>query len=311
MLRPRHRMQPGGPGVRQAGCPVLRRTQASASRWRSCPLRAASRGDLPRLQGLPVRGLRSCRSRRRSRPTDGIEFHNQLFLPKDLKPGERRPAIVFVHGGPMRQMLLGYHYMDFYHMAYAVNQWLASQGYVVMSVNYRSGIGYGRVVPQRAQRRRGAATPSTRTCSPRASICRRGPTWTRSASASGGFPTAACSPRRRWRATPTSSPPAWTWPASTSGATRSTRATSSYQVVGDLGDRQVEVAGAAHGTATTIATWPSRRRPAWCSCCARHNVYHELIVFPDDMHESLLYGRWMTAFHATDDFLKRSRKNGG
>jgi dipeptidyl aminopeptidase/acylaminoacyl peptidase len=75
---------------------------------------------------------------------DGIEFHNQIFLPKDMKPGERRPAIVFVHGGPPRQMLLGYHYMDFYHTAYSVNEWLASQGYVVMSVNYRSGIGYGK-----------------------------------------------------------------------------------------------------------------------------------------------------------------------
>src|SRR5207237_10374123 len=75
---------------------------------------------------------------------DGLEFHNQLFLPKDLKPGERRPAIIFVHGGPIRQMLPGYHYMDFYHLAYAVNEWLAAQGYVVMSVNYRSGIGYGK-----------------------------------------------------------------------------------------------------------------------------------------------------------------------
>ena len=31
---------------------------------------------------------------------DGLEIKNQLFLPKDIKPGERRPAIVFVHGGP-------------------------------------------------------------------------------------------------------------------------------------------------------------------------------------------------------------------
>jgi len=75
---------------------------------------------------------------------DGMEIHNQIFLPKDLRPGERRPAIVFVHGGPVRQMLLGYHYMHFYHIAYAVNQWLASQGYIVMSINYRSGIGYGK-----------------------------------------------------------------------------------------------------------------------------------------------------------------------
>ena len=75
---------------------------------------------------------------------DGLDISNTLFLPKDLKPGERRPAIVFVHGGPMRQMLPGYHYMQFYHWAYAVNQWLASQGYVVLSINYRSGVGYGR-----------------------------------------------------------------------------------------------------------------------------------------------------------------------
>jgi dipeptidyl-peptidase 4 len=79
-----------------------------------------------------------------TKAADGLDIHNQLFVPKDLQPGEKRPAIIFVHGGPVRQMLLGYHYMHFYHIAYAVNQWLASQGYVVMSVNYRSGIGYGK-----------------------------------------------------------------------------------------------------------------------------------------------------------------------
>jgi dipeptidyl-peptidase 4 len=75
---------------------------------------------------------------------DGLQFHNQLFLPKDLRAGEKRPAIVFVHGGPVRQMLLGYHYMEVYHLFYGVNQWLASQGYVVLSVNYRGGVGYGK-----------------------------------------------------------------------------------------------------------------------------------------------------------------------
>lgn len=80
----------------------------------------------------------------RFRAPDGLEVPNQLFLPADLKPGERRPALIFVHGGPVRQMLPGYHYMQFYHWAYAYNQWLASQGYVVLSVNFRSGVGYGR-----------------------------------------------------------------------------------------------------------------------------------------------------------------------
>ena len=78
-----------------------------------------------------------------TKAADGLEIHNQLFLPKDIRPGERRAAIVFVHGGPVRQMLLGYHYMHFYHWAYGINQWLASQGVVVLSVNFRSGIGYG------------------------------------------------------------------------------------------------------------------------------------------------------------------------
>lgn len=80
----------------------------------------------------------------KTRAADGLEISNTLFLPRDLKPGEKRPAIVFVHGGPRRQMLPGYHYMQFYHWAYAANQWLADQGYVVLSVNYRRGIGYGK-----------------------------------------------------------------------------------------------------------------------------------------------------------------------
>ncbi len=74
---------------------------------------------------------------------DGLMIHGQLFLPPDMKPGEKRPAIAFFHGGSRRQMLLGFHYMFYYHGTYAMNQWLASQGYVVLSVNYRSGIGYG------------------------------------------------------------------------------------------------------------------------------------------------------------------------
>ena len=40
-------------------------------------------------------------------------------------------------------MLLGFHHRGYYHNAYALNQYLASQGYIVMSINYRSGIGYG------------------------------------------------------------------------------------------------------------------------------------------------------------------------
>ena len=40
-------------------------------------------------------------------------------------------------------MLLGWHYMEYYSNAYAVNQYLAAHGFVVLAVNYRLGIGYG------------------------------------------------------------------------------------------------------------------------------------------------------------------------
>lgn len=74
---------------------------------------------------------------------DGMEIPGQLFLPRGLKPGERRPAVIFLHGGSRRQMLLGWNPMYYYHNAYAFNQYLAARGVIVLSVNYRSGTGYG------------------------------------------------------------------------------------------------------------------------------------------------------------------------
>ena len=75
---------------------------------------------------------------------DGIHLHGQLFTPATPAPAHaRRAAILFFHGGPNRQMLLGFPAMDYYSNAYAMNQYLASQGFIVLSVNYRCGIGYG------------------------------------------------------------------------------------------------------------------------------------------------------------------------
>ncbi len=73
---------------------------------------------------------------------DGLEIHGQLFVPRGHV--EHAPALVYIHGGSMRQMMLGFHYMDYYHYAYAENQYLVSLGFVVFSVNYRTGIMYGR-----------------------------------------------------------------------------------------------------------------------------------------------------------------------
>ena len=75
--------------------------------------------------------------------SDGMDIHGQLFLPPNVSSSHEHPAVLFFHGGSRRQMFLGFHHRGYYHNAYALNQYLASQGYVVLSVNYRSGIGYG------------------------------------------------------------------------------------------------------------------------------------------------------------------------
>lgn len=77
---------------------------------------------------------------------DGLAVRGQLFLPPasaPAPPGGKRPAVIFTHGGSHRHMLLGFHHLGYYHRAYAFNQYLASRGFVVLSINYRSGIGYG------------------------------------------------------------------------------------------------------------------------------------------------------------------------
>ena len=74
---------------------------------------------------------------------DGWTIHGQLFVPRNLRRRQQAPAVIFMHGGSRRQMLLGWHNRGYYHTAYGFNQYLAANGYVVLSVNYRSGIGYG------------------------------------------------------------------------------------------------------------------------------------------------------------------------
>lgn len=73
-------------------------------------------------------------------PSGSLTINGQLFV----KPGASKgPALIFTHGGPRRQMYNGYHYCEDYAMYYATNQYFASLGYTVLSINYRLGIGYG------------------------------------------------------------------------------------------------------------------------------------------------------------------------
>ncbi len=75
------------------------------------------------------------------RAKDGGMVRGQLFEARGR--AGKHPAVLYMHGGPPRQMLLGWHYMGYYSNDYALNQYLAAQGFAVLAVNYRLGIGYG------------------------------------------------------------------------------------------------------------------------------------------------------------------------
>lgn len=73
---------------------------------------------------------------------DGTVVRGQIYTRPGPEKG--RPAVVFLHGGPQNQTLLGFGRTDLYHYWSALVQHLASRGYVVLSLNYRGGTGYGR-----------------------------------------------------------------------------------------------------------------------------------------------------------------------
>ncbi|GAC1658817.1 MAG: hypothetical protein NVS9B12_11450 [Vulcanimicrobiaceae bacterium] len=75
------------------------------------------------------------------RAPDGLLIHGQLFMPNDGKA--RHAGLIFTHGGSQRQMLAGFHYLEAYTTLDEANQFYANHGFVVLSINYRSGIMYG------------------------------------------------------------------------------------------------------------------------------------------------------------------------
>jgi dipeptidyl aminopeptidase/acylaminoacyl peptidase len=73
----------------------------------------------------------------------GLQIHADVWLPKGFDPAKKYPALVFVHGGQTRQMRYGWHPMQSYALFYSFNQYLLHHGYVVCSVDYRGGTGFG------------------------------------------------------------------------------------------------------------------------------------------------------------------------
>ena len=234
---------------------------------------------------------------------DGLVFNSQLFLPPDLRPGEQRPAMIFIHGGPRRQMLLGYNYGHFYHMAYAVNQYLANKGYIVLSVNYRGGIGYGkefRTAPDMGRNGNSEyqdILTAGEYLRDRADVdATRIALWGLSY---GGILTAQGLARNSdlfaagadiagvhfWGED--LDPTAVNY--SSSSASRIQDWTSPVFLVHGDDDRNVAFA-------QTVGLVQLLRA---------HEVPFELIVFPDEVHSFLIHDRWLHTFNAMDDFFDR------
>ncbi len=248
------------------------------------------------------------------RAADGLKIHGQLFVPlKHIK--EKRLAIMYFHGGPIRQMLLGFHYSSYYHRCYAMNQYLVGQGYVVLSLNYRLGIGYGRAfrdVPNGGPR--GGAEYQDLLAG--AKFLRsldyvdpdRIGLW---GGSYGGLMTAlglarnsdlfACGvdlhgvhdwnqwqawseareddhDRLAWKSSPLADIENWRSPV--------------LLVHGDE-DRNVPF---------PETLWLAER-------LAKQGVLYELLVFPDDVHSFLLHKNWVRAFKAAASFFERQLKN--
>lgn len=245
---------------------------------------------------------------------DGMKIHGQLFLPAASR--EKHPAAVFFHGGSRRQMLLGWHYNYYYRNAYAMNQYLASRGYVVLSVNYRSGIGYG--MEFREAENYG----------------------TRGASEVNDVIGAALYLRSRPEVDPDR---IGAWGGSYGGyltAFALAKASNLYAAGVDIHgvhdwNNEIKVweptyDPAAHEAMARLAwqssplayvdTWRSPvlliqgdddRNVSFtetihlAEALRKKNVDVEMIVFPDEVHDFLLHRDWMAAYHAASDFFDR------
>jgi dipeptidyl aminopeptidase/acylaminoacyl peptidase len=240
---------------------------------------------------------------------DGLEIHGQLFVPRGAP--SRSPGLIFTHGGPFRQMMLGFHPMDAYNYMYAANEYLASRGFVVLSVNYRLGTMYGRAFREAADAGpRGASEYQDIVAGAKylqalpyvdpqkvglwggsyggyltalglarnSDIFKAGVDyagvhdWTSLGGGRAAGPSEAT--RIAYQSSPVASIDKWTSPV---------------LLIQADDDRDVAFA-------QTVDLVPLLQA---------HHIPYELIVFPDEVHDSLLWRTWVRTFAATGDFFER------
>jgi dipeptidyl aminopeptidase/acylaminoacyl peptidase len=248
------------------------------------------------------------------RAADGTKVHCQLFKAKNATG--KTPAVVFMHGGPMRQMLLGWHYGYYYHNSYALNQYLASRGYTVISVNYRAGIGYGRAFREAKNRgQRGASeyqdvVAAGKYLQSRSDVdARRIGLW---GGSYGGFLTAMGLAHHSdifaagvdihgvhdWTARVGRAP----WATGNADALRVGRESSPIYAVEKWKSPVLLIHGDDDRNVAFSQSVELARK------LRERGIEFEQLVFPDDVHDFLLHENWLKVYHATADFFDRRLK---
>jgi dipeptidyl aminopeptidase/acylaminoacyl peptidase len=91
---------------------------------------------LTRVNDDFLKGIRVAETRRlKVKSTDGTEVDAFLTIPPDAPSGQRMPAVLRIHGGPVSQFSTGWQ-LDW--------QVFAAHGYAVIAANPRGSSGYGR-----------------------------------------------------------------------------------------------------------------------------------------------------------------------
>jgi Tol biopolymer transport system component/dienelactone hydrolase len=78
-----------------------------------------------------------------SRASDRKPVPGTLFVHRNLDKTKKHPAILWIHSDGPNENYLGWH-TDSWRAYYAMHMYLAQQGYVILTADYRGSSGYGR-----------------------------------------------------------------------------------------------------------------------------------------------------------------------
>ncbi len=243
---------------------------------------------------------------------DGRETYAQLFLPPETS-SKPHPAILFFHGGPQRQMFLGFNTHRSYHRMYAFNQYLVAEGYIVLSVNYRGSTGYGLDYREAVNLGPGGSSELNDLLGAITYLQGRqdvdshelgiwGPSY-------GGLMTALGLARA-----------SDAFAAGVDYAGIHDWSTFLSSVGDPIDGRDANRQAVEASPIATIDQWhspvllvqadndgvvPSQQAAELIESLRSHNIDHDVIVIPNEIHDMARYSSWMTLFHAADVYFDR------